>query len=698
MNNTKHTFVLSALAAALLALYGPAMAADDPELAEIATPSSSISVGAGVWSDDRAQGGKFDGMADEGGYLLLDLDLVKRDDATGTWQTLTVRDMGLDTRELRAEYQQQGNQGVAIEYNRKVRGAPYTINTGVTGIGTDTQTVPSPSIVPGTGTNYRFSTEREKIGLDFFKYLTPSLNLKVNFTNEDKNGNRHWRVGGQPEFAALPVDWNMRFLDGSLNYTGDQLQLSGGYSGSWFENANDLLTVTRAGTPYYLSMPLDSQAHQAFLSGSYRFTPTTQGTFKLSYTHATQDEHLPTSDIPGLALPGGPSSLDGEINTTLVMLGLTSRPMPKLNVVANLRYHNVEDETPAWLVVDGDGNPATTADNVHSTPLSYETLSGKVEGNYNLAEGYNLIAGVDYSQQDRTVPVYDEERYVPFRADMDETTYRVQLRKSLSETLNGSLAFLHSKRDGSEYHHAHHSFGTINPINISDRDRNKWRFTMDWTPIERLGLQFNFEDSQDDYGSANEYGLSDGNARLFAVDADYAINDNWRLTAWLSHDDTEANQFNGRWDRTTEVLEVERRSNLKDTGNSVGFGIRGQASAKVKVGADLQWTRTKSQYNDTVIPAGLGDPDTGYPTGISPLDDIKNTMTRINLFVEYALKKNADLRVDLIHERWKTDDWTWQFSDGTPFTFGTSNDGTTIYTDPKQNSTFLGVRYSYKFQ
>ena len=61
------------------------------------------------------------------------------------------------------------------------------------------------------------------------------------------------------------------------------------------------------------------------------------------------------------------------------------------------------------------------------------------------------------------------------------------------------------------------------------------------------------------------------------------------------------------------------------------------------------------------------------------------------------LNKNAELRFDLIHERWKTDDWTWQFSDGTPFIYGSTDDGTMVITDPDQTATFVGASYRYNF-
>ena len=751
MRTMNQTFTLTTLAAALLSLYGPAIAADDAEKAatapvtadssqplqdlpssdvlDLVKPSSSVSIGAGyLGGDDRRQLGTVGGVRDTGGYLLLDADVNRRDDATGIWQSLYATNLGMDSREIRAEYQQQGNQGVAVEYRQSKREVPYLVNTGVTGIGTATQYVPFPSITPGTGTDVQLGTERSKYGIEFFKYLMPSLKFKVNISNEDKEGDRIGRVGGQPEFAAIPIDWHVRKFDATFDYVLEKLQLSGGYNGSWFINDNDLLTVYRRGTgafvnayvPYHISQPLDSEAHQFFLDGGYSFTPTTRGTFKLSYTHATQDEHIPTSDIT-TAIPGvtgwpvsatSPSNLDGEVNTTLLQFGLTSRPMPKLNLLANLRYHKVDEQTPEWFVVD-------TATDAHSTPFDYETLTGKVEGTYNLPQDFNLTAGIDYTDQDRTVPVgtlnvtgQDTERYVPMRSNIDEITYRVQLRRSMSETVNGALAFLHSKRDGSAYSEAIHSEpgegihpDAIDPINIADRDRNKWRLTLDWIPSDALNLQVNYENAQDDY-SGHTYGLRDGSAWLFSLDTTYVISKDWQVTAWYSHDYTEANQRGWREGSPAATgvtnAELDKWDNLEDTGDSIGLGMKGLINPKLKIGADVQWTRTRSEYNQEFTKL-LGGGATYIAGTGGPLPDIESTMTRIKLFAEYALKKSADLRFDLIHERWDTNDWTWQFANGSPFIFGsgtgtTSSDGTMITTEPEQNSTFFGARYVYKFQ
>jgi hypothetical protein len=439
---------------------------------------------------------------------------------------------------------------------------------------------------------------------------------------------------------------------------------------------------------------------------------------KLSYTRATQDEHLPTTDIPGLSLAGGPTSLDGEINTTLVQLGLSARPMEKLSVVANLRYYDVQDDTPVRRYVET--NPACGPGQcVDNTPFSYTTISGKLEGTYRLPAGYSLTAGLEDRYQDRAVPVSnangaggtDTQRVVPMRADVDEWTARLELRRSLSETVNGSAAFAHSERDGSSYVSAAAGPGgapsdLITPLNIADRDRDKVRLALDWAALENLSFQFGYEDARDNYphNASRPYALQDGTAQLYSVDGNYVVNDNWQITAWYSHDVTKATQLGQRAAIAAsatqqELAAAQKDANLKDTGDSIGLGLLAQATSRLKLGADVQWTRTLSKYNESLITSGPGTtfPVT-IPAGVTvePLREIENTLTRVGLFGS-TLQKNSDVRVDLVYENWRTDEWTWQIANGTAFTYGTTTDGTTVNADPRQESVFVGMRYIFKF-
>lgn len=708
MTTTHKQFRLTAVAAALVAVFGPALA--DDEVAALIKPDSSVSIGIGNWSNDRHQQGIYDAMRDDGLYGLVDADIVKRDDATGTWYKVKGQNLGLDNREIKAEYLRQGNVGATIEYNRITRDNPNTFNTSLRGIGTDTlteglRTDPQRAVSLGT--------LREQASVGFFKNLMPGLDFSVNFKNEDKTGTRHWGRGGPnqfPEFAVEPIDSTTRQLETILSYTTKKFQLSGGYNGSWYDNSiNQVVMNGVTGVPgltTYLSVPMDNRAHQLFLNGGYNFTSSTRGTLKMEYAEATQNERLPLT--PGTTsatstLPTAPTHLDGKVVTSLVQLGLNSRITQSLNLNGSLRYHNQDDKTPVATF-------ATTGDSPDYTGFSYQTLTGKLEGTYLVADGYSLVAGVEGKKQDRDLPVTvagaEKPQVVPMRTELDEVTSRLEVRRSLSETVNGSVAYLHANRTGGAYHVDLSGVGggftdieaLINPLNIADRERNKLRLAIDWAPTDALSVQFNVEEGRDkyDFDAGRPFGLSKGTARLYGIDAAYTISDKVRFNAWYSYDQSKAKQSGARA-AVTGANAAIKDYDLEDTGNSIGFGLRLEPMARLTFGGDLEWFRNVSKY-DQALTAVAGGAVTNLANFTPGLPDIENKVVRLSLFSVYTLNKQSDLRFDFIHERWKTDDWSWQYATGLPFTYGSSAaDGTTVTADAKQVSNFIGVRYIYKF-
>lgn len=681
MKNSYMKFSLTVIAASLMSAYGTARAADD-ELAELTKPSSSVSVGAGSWDHDRQQLGAYDGMSKNQPHLLLDADIQKRDDESGTWTTLKARNLGLETRDLQAEFLKQGDWGVGIEFDQLESLAPYTINTNHLGIGSINQTLGTniPNTAIGSGANYQFGTKREKFGINGYKNLMENVDLRIKFSTETKDGERI-TSNGSALFVADLIDYTTDKLDASLDYTGEKLQLSGGYSGSWFTNKNDSGLVVLGGTTR-MTQPLDNQAHQLFLNGGYNFAPSTRGNFKLAFTQGTQDETPPTSRISSTAFALIPE-LDGKVDTTLVQAGLSSRPMPRLSVVASLRYYDVKDKTPARLTLPNTTG-AGAAVLVNTTPYSYKTSSGKVEGTYDLSQGYSLTAGIDLSEQDRTM---HNTNYVPLRAQLDETTYRLQLRKSLSETMNGSIAYSMAERDGSDYAvtgAVTAATSIVSPVNSADRDRQKIRLALDWTPIESVGVQLAVESAEDEYGtSARPHGLHEGNANLYSLDVSYQLNEDWQIAGWYSQN-TNDSHFINRNSATNNNIKEQ-----KDTGDAIGLNLRGKINSKTKIGAEISWSDDKTEFDQR-------NSDGSTLVAVAP--SISSKVTQVKLFADYAIQKNTDVRVNVAHERWNTNDWQWNFQDGRPFQYGTATDGTTVIRTTAQDATFVGVRFVQRFQ
>ncbi|ENO87157.1 MtrB/PioB family decaheme-associated outer membrane protein [Thauera linaloolentis] len=725
MHITTSVFRLTALSAALLAVFGPAQADDERDA--LMKPQSSVSVGIGNWSGDRYQQGMYDGMREGQAYGLIDADIVRLDADNGTWWKLDVRNLGIDGSEkIRGEYLRQGDVGISLGFKRITRDNPNTFNTSLqTSNGGATQVQGHGSLLKHT---VRPSSERQISTLGLYKNLMPGLDFQLDFKNEEKTG---WRSSGlrpssglSPTFLLEPIDSTTRQVDAVLNYTAEKLQLSGGYYGSWYRTRRDMVTHANrladgslSGTTYF-TQPLDNQAHQIYLNGGYNFTSSTRATFKLAYTRATQDDRLPTQGL-GISVDGSPSRLDGRVDTKLFQLGLTSRPTKELSLLANLRYEDVDDKTPTSRFIQV--NPACGVNQcMNYMPVSNETLTAKLEASYRLPSDYRVTLGVDERQQDRKVSVVDgaggpdAQRVVPMRKDVDETTWRLELRKSLSEVLNGSLSYLYSERSGSSWVRANSTYNTdnqgfaqfsnrISPLNIADRDRNKVRLALDWMPLENLSLQFNIEDGRDKYEHDDSYdaavadtrpfGLHKGTTRLYSLDAAYVLSDTWRLNGWYSYDQSKARQRNARAANgggSPAILDTA----LEDVGHSFGLGVRGEAMSQLKVGADLEWTRSTSKYDQRVslLPGG----STLLPANFSgDLSDIDSRLFRVSVFSSYVIDDSAEVRVDFIHERWKTNDWTWSLADGSPFSYA---DGTYVSVKPKQTANFIAVRYIYTFR
>ena len=232
MSMKKRTFRLTALAAALASAYGLAQAQEqDPAITELTKPESGVSLGIGYWTDDRPRLGTYDGMREKGAYGLFDARINSRDDRTGTWFILDARNLGLDTRQLRADWLRQGNMGLFLEYNRMVRDEPNTVLTNTLGVGTVTQR--TPLVGAPTGSPIHLGTVREGFGAGFNKFLGGGYELRFSAKSEDKTGDRLWGRGGAPEFAAEPIDSNIRQIEAALAYVGKSFQVEGGYYGSW---------------------------------------------------------------------------------------------------------------------------------------------------------------------------------------------------------------------------------------------------------------------------------------------------------------------------------------------------------------------------------------------------------------------------------------------------------------------------------
>ena len=719
--NQHFGFKQKLLVIAVLAAFGPAQAQDD-EVAKLIKPDRTIvSTGVAGISGDRTIFGQYNGWSKESSTLLLDFELIQRDDATGTWMRAEGNDLGLDSREFKFSREKQGAWKYTLDYNEMVRHDPRTVNTGLLGLGTTTPTV-SALAVAGTGGNQNLDLKRQSYTLGTEKWINPELMLEASFKSEKKDGARLAGIGGycsniiagyrcSTTAGALlmlpePINATTHQLDVKANFIGKNYSVTAGFYGSVYQNDYGSMQVnpitgnlyslgnvaftpgTATGTlGGLLTQPIalapDNQSYQLSLSGNYAFNPSTRGNFNFASTHSTQNESY-------AAALGQPGSLNGVVDSTLAQVGLTARPMPKLSLLGNWRYEKIDDQTPQIKDI------STGYTNL---PNSSEKSNGKAEASYQLPQNYRATVGVDYAWVKRNVPaVGSTALYIPttsltsVRESTTELTYRAELRKAMSETVNGSIAYMESTRKGSHWLNLAATNATypstyqpmrdgdvysatgVFPTTLMDRKRDKVRMMFDWMPNDKLSLQLSLEDGKDTYSAPTASGLHSTKMNSVGVDAAYIISDNWKTTAFVNFGD--------------QSIQVDQNAGyiaeIRDTSKSAGFGVIGKLTSKIDVGADLSYLYDVNSY-------GLGSGNT-QPAGVLP--DVTYRTVTLKLFGKYALDTKSDVRVDFSYQNLTFNEWTWSNA-GIPFAY---SDNTTVSMQPNQTATYLGVKYVYRFK
>jgi MtrB/PioB family decaheme-associated outer membrane protein len=746
----KCAFTMKVIASAILGTFGMAHAEDD--LAVLSKPSSVVSVGGSALSGDardRSLFGQYNGLRDKDFYFMLDLDLVRRDDATGTWTLVQGRNLGLDSRELFGMVNRQGDWKVYGEYWQLVRRYPRTINTSLEGAGS---TSPVVALLParGTGRDLDLQTERKRLGLGGERWITPRLMVEVSFSNENKEGARIFGRGftcpsaaaptpactalaaGANQWALLmlpePIDSTTRQLEAKVNYMTPSFSLSAGYYGSFYDNHNGALVPTISGNlnnplgvpmgtgtgialtnglrnilQSPMALPPDNQAHQFFASGNYAITPTTRGNFKVAYTHGAQKDDFLSNGLTGA--PPGRSSYGGVLDTTLAQAALSSRPIPKLTLSANLRYEDREDKSPLDLYnIEG-------ANRFINGTYSLKKTSGKLEATYKLPASLRGTLGVDYEALDRgqfSSPECIEigadcigdsiAGITALRAKTSEWTYRAELRRPMSEDVTGRIVFSHSDRDGSPWLKPASLPATgvtevsdqqifnrtgIFPAIFMDRQRDKIKALVDWSPAQRVSLQFTAEYGNDKYSAPTTKGLEKTGMRLYGVDASFALSDAWKLSAYYTYSE-----------QTLHVAHsTGYQAALEDRNSTAGFSVVGKPSPRLQISADILFINDRNIYAQTLDPAASAA-NIAFLNQSGGLPDVTFRERRLKLAGKYALQKDADIRVEVVHDRSNLDEWTWGYN-GVPFAY---SDNTTVSLQPRQKVTFVAVAWQYRFR
>jgi len=694
----------SLLALAALTLLGAARAeSGDPEI--------SAGFGLGLVSGDKAERGLFgqyNGLRRHDAVGLFELTYYRRDDDTGRSVRLDALNLLGDTRQLDFRWREAGHWKVSLRYDEQVRHEPNTVSSGAD-----------------------LKVQRSGLGLGMVKTISRQLKLELELRSEDKEGSRLFGVGmtcpsalapscggptGIRTGSALllvpePIDANHTQLQARLNYAQGKLRLSGGYHGSFYRNRygslspdvpsvlNNALGVALPVSPGLhdiLSRPValapDNQAHTVDLTGSYAFTPTTRATFKLSRAQLTQTQDFTAAGFSDA--PAGVSNLGGRVDTTRALFGLTARPLPTLSRQAKLRYEDRDDRTP----VEPYNVEGTSVYTNRRLPL--KRLRADLQANYQFTNDVRGTLGAEHESIDRGVFTATSAAagISALRQDTDETSLRAELRRRMNESFSGSIALVSSRRTGSNWLKDNSGLGVTeitdpgdpaaglsNAIfmpTLADRQRDKIRLAADWQPSDDLALQLRVDSGRDHFDTPSPYGLRSSRADQISVDASYAYSFAWRFNGYLSHG--------------TEALRQARVAaaalDYDNASTTVGIGVVGRLLARLDLGADLSFVYDRSVHAQT--PDALADgASVALLAASGGLPEIVFRQALTKLHARYEFDKRSAVRVDLVHQWSKWNDWAWGYG-GVPFTYA---DGTSVGQPAIQQVTFIGVSYIHRW-
>jgi MtrB/PioB family decaheme-associated outer membrane protein len=552
---------------------------------------NEIKVGIYYLSDDSFRFGKYSGLTNEGAYALVDFRWEKRPEWDSgdaiRWRLQGWR-VGLNSRRIEFDWSQQGKQRFKFDYRQIPNNKFENGLTPYMGLGGGELRMPEGwEIAPGSSNTrgfvnldqylrpYDIKTDRKSMTLNYDLKISSNWDMAIDYRHENMDGVRntwgifgHNMTGSRSVEIPAPVDWNTDNFSLMFNYANGRAQFGAGVYASFFNNDTSSLSwqnaygragnwekdVTFPDSFGQMALEPDNQYLQFKAYGGFIFNAKTRLTADFSWGAMKQDDAFyPYTINPDLRvrddLPR--SDADAKINTTLFSVRLTSRLARRLNLVANYRYDDRDNKTPqaAYRYVGGDSeNQKPTVESRINLPYSYTRNKADVLLNWNVARGASIKGGVEWNDYSRTWSEVE---------DSNEWAWLAGARYSSMHNISTSLDYRHSNRNIDEYignvpFQESHLPGVLPPdawqnhpwqrkYNLTDRDRDEWRFRLDWFPVSEFNIGVTGSSWKDDY-DAGAFGLNRAKANSWTLDFGYHPADKVFLSAFYTRENWKADQ------------------------------------------------------------------------------------------------------------------------------------------------------------
>jgi MtrB/PioB family decaheme-associated outer membrane protein len=584
-------------------------------------------------------------------------------------------------------------------------------------------------------------------GRVFFKLSpTPNLDLLAEYTRIYKDGERPFGMafaspGGTFVELVQPIDQTIHDFRIRGTWATEKMQLQWGYTASVFVNGFSWVRADNPCNPAPVpaapcpavgntaqfgttSLPPDNQAHTFNLAGGINLPMRTRINSSFTYQVRLQNQDfqqqtysngLPATN-PGIALPQ--QSLNGNVQTALFNLDVTSRPLP-VPVTFSLKYRLYDlmdnSDTPTFSAFVINDQNAVSAGPQKAGRFDFLRQNANLDGRWQVAPSTALTLGVGWEgwNRNRNWEVSQTDEGIA-KAALDYTPYDWLLVRA---------KYLPSFRRGGGYdtgayfrHNENEPLGAapqnyeMRKFNEADRNRQQVDLTVQVTPTDRLSVTTMGGYKLDDYIASGMH--QNGNTRnevtlglqqvvgwSAGMDVNWAPTDRISFSAGYVHESNFQKQRGSTRNPNDPSLDwVSNSTDTNDTFHgSIKAAILPQKLDFLFNGAYSVSLSRVQQYNPNATGSTVY---TAFgPNAIAMRwPAFEDAYARLEAALQYHFTKSLTGKLFYIYESFTKHDWQTDTSE--PF-LGFSVSGGPIFLGNDQKNYWaqiVGVTLKYKFE
>lgn len=610
-----------------------------------------LNVGLGYTSNDSYKFGEYNGLAEEGVFLIGDFDARYRDDEANYWD-IKGNDLGLDSRHFKLEGGRQGTYKLNFEVDQITKNnldssrSPYGSSGAIL-------TLPAGWVNAGTTAgfttlstdlhNVDFSTERRNLTLGSEYIASANTSYEVWFKRQTKEGNQPTGFGFGFNRAAI--------LSKPIDYTTDQLELMANYhyaefSGrvalihSSFKNTIDAFRWDNAydtpatATQGQAGTAPDNSSQQILLTGNYLGIKDMQLTGLVSYAQMKQDEaFLPYTVNSALAPPSLPqTSLNGKVQIFNTNLAAHWQYSPEQRWHFIYEHHEQDNLTARNTYTYVTADNAVTGTPRANFPYAFRTQKLKVNTDYKFDDQIKLSGGGQVSLLDRDYQSAERT---------EETSLWAKLKQRIDNSLQYGIKAELIDRSIDNYNAVSELTPAENPLmrkyNMADRNGQKIDFNLSYAVSSNVLLTFSSDIAQYDY-DASSVGLTASDEISIGFDIQYTVSEDLGLSAFIQNTDIQSKQAGSQAFSTADWFATNDDKVL-----TVGLSANYQViKDKLKVGLDYVHADSSASVDIS---------------GGTPFPDLTTQRDTIIVHADYIVDEKLTVKASYQYEDYSADNW-----------------------------------------